>query len=75
MHYGQPILKNAREDDLEPRVRIDDIPSQPPQDLARLIRKLRWIGMDDEACRLQTVVAALPADARGVISAEPFGTD
>jgi hypothetical protein len=52
-----------------------DIPQQPPQDLARLIRKLRWIGMDDEACRLQTLVATLPADARCVMSGEPFGTD
>ena len=24
-----------------------------PQDWAKLIRKLRWIGMEDEACRLQ----------------------
>ncbi len=48
---------------------------QPPQDLAKLIRKLRWIGMEDEASRLQTLVATLPADARGAISAEPFGTD
>jgi coenzyme PQQ precursor peptide PqqA len=33
---------------------------QPPEDAAKLISKLRWIGMDDEARRLQTVVARLP---------------
>ncbi len=38
---------------------------QQPQDLAKLIRKLRWIGMEDEACRLQRAVASLPPDARG----------
>jgi hypothetical protein len=48
---------------------------QQPQDLAKLIRKLRWIGMDEEACRLQTAVATLPADARGAVFAESLGTD
>ncbi len=48
---------------------------QQPQDLAKLIRKLRWIGMEDEACRLQMVVASLPPDERGTVSAEPFSTD
>jgi hypothetical protein len=46
-----------------------------PQDLAKLIRKLRWIGLDDEACRLQMAVASLPPDERGAVSAEPFNTD
>ena len=48
---------------------------QQSQDLAKLIRKLRWIGMDDEACRLQMAVASLPPDERGTVSAEPFSTD
>ena len=46
-----------------------------PKDWANLIRKLRWIGMDDEARRLQTVVSSLPADERGTVSAGPFFTD
>jgi hypothetical protein len=33
---------------------------QLPQDVAKLISKLRWIGTDDEARRLQTAVARLP---------------
>jgi hypothetical protein len=44
---------------------------QLPQDVAKLISKLRWIGTDDEARRLQTAVA----DARGTTSAEPLSTD
>ncbi|MGB6767558.1 MAG: hypothetical protein WBE50_05615 [Methyloceanibacter sp.] len=48
---------------------------QLPQDVVKLISKLRWIGMDDEARRLQTAVARLPSDARGTTSAEPFSTD
>ncbi|MGB8897702.1 MAG: hypothetical protein WA322_00870 [Pseudolabrys sp.] len=46
-----------------------------PQDWAKLIRKLRWIGMEDEACRLQMAVRSLPPDQRGTVSAGPFSTD
>ena len=46
-----------------------------PQDWAQLIRKLRWIGLDDEARRLQTAVCMLPPDQRGTVSAGPFSTD
>ena len=46
-----------------------------PQDWAKLIRKLRWIGMEDEACRLQMAVRSLPPDQRGTVSAGPFSTE
>ena len=46
-----------------------------PQDWAKLIRKLRWIGLDDEASRLQQAVRRLPPDERGTVSAGPFSTD
>ena len=46
-----------------------------PQDLAKLIRKLRWIGLEEEACRLQTAVGSLPPEQRGTVSAGPFSTD
>src|SRR5262245_36164632 len=44
-------------------------------DWARLIRKLRWIGLDDEARRLGQAVSTLPPEERGCVSAEPFSTD
>jgi len=47
----------------------------PPQDWAKLIRKLRWISMEDDACRLQVAVCRLPPDQRGTVSAGPFSTD
>jgi len=47
--------------------------NQQPQ-WANLIRKLRWIGMEDEAERLQIAVSNLPADERGTVSAGPFST-
>ena len=46
-----------------------------PQDWAKLIRKLRWIGLEDEARRLQAAVCMLPPDQRGTVSAGPFSTD
>ena len=55
----------------------EQTPSQTPrpQDMARLIRKLRWIGMEEEADRLQTAACSLPADERGTVLAGPFSTD
>ena len=48
---------------------------QRPHDLAKLILKLRWIGMDDEARRLELAVRSVPAEQRGTVSAGPFSTD
>jgi hypothetical protein len=42
---------------------------------AKLIRKLRWIGLEDEARRLEQAVNTLPPDERGTVSAGPFSTD
>jgi hypothetical protein len=44
------------------------------QEWAKLIRKLRWIGMEDEARRLELALSTLPPEDRAV-SAEPLGTD
>ena len=46
-----------------------------PNDLAKLIRKLRWIGLEDEAHRLQLAMMTLPRGERGVVLAGPFDTD
>jgi hypothetical protein len=51
------------------------ISTRQQQDWAKLIRKLRWIGMEDEASRPQMAVCSLPADERGTVSAGPFSTD
>ena len=48
--------------------------NQQPQDWAKLIRKLRWIGMEDEACRLQTAICSLRPEERATVSAGPFST-
>lgn len=52
----------------------DRAPLQP-QELAKLIRKLRWIGMEEEADRLEKAVTSIPRDERGAVAAEPSSTD
>ena len=42
---------------------------------ARLIRKLRWIGLDEDAKRLEIAVSTLPPDERASVSFAPFSTD
>jgi hypothetical protein len=42
---------------------------------ARLIRKLRWIGLDEDARRLELAVSTLPPDERASVSFAPFSTD
>ena len=56
----------------------DEIAShlQPlPRDWARLIQKLRWIGLDDEAARLEWEVSNLPVEQRREIALDPTDTD
>jgi hypothetical protein len=42
---------------------------------AKLVMKLRWIGMEDEAKRLEAMLNTLRAEERGSVLAGPFSTD
>ena len=46
-----------------------------PQDLAKLIRKLCWIGMEEESRHLQMAMFSLPPHERYAVLAGPFSTD
>jgi hypothetical protein len=50
---------------------------EPSGEWAKLIRKLRWIGLEDEAQRLQQALSTLPAEqrAKGSVCEGPFSTD
>ena len=48
---------------------------QSSSECAEMIRKLRWIGLEDEAQRLQQALSRLPAEERSSVSAGPFSTD
>lgn len=47
----------------------------PRGEVAKLIRKLRWIGMEDEARRLQRVASTLPPEEAGSVCVDPYATD
>ena len=53
----------------------DALQKDLPQDRPKLIRKLRWIGLDDEGSRLQPAACRLPPDEREMVSAGPFSAD
>jgi hypothetical protein len=46
-----------------------------PRDWACLIQKLRWIGLDEEACRLEWAVSTLPLEQRWELNFDPADTD
>jgi hypothetical protein len=50
---------------------IDAMQSPTPIDLVKLIRKLRWIGLEEEAGQLQAALDKFPPDVRPVVCAEP----
>jgi hypothetical protein len=48
---------------------------QVPHDWARLLRKLRWIGLDEEARRLEFAVSTLAAEERCGVFLDASNTD
>jgi hypothetical protein len=46
-----------------------------PRDWARLIQKPRWIGLDEEACRLEWAVSTLALEQRWELNFDPADTD
>jgi hypothetical protein len=54
---------------------VSRLRERPASELVRLIRKLRWIGMYEEAERLERAVSTLPPEQRGSVSAGSFATD
>ena len=52
-----------------------DAESQPPRDWARLLRKLRWIGLEVEAERLEVAVCAVPPEQRSGAAVASSDTD
>ncbi len=46
-----------------------------PCEWAKLIRKLRWIGLDEEAHRLELAVSTVRPEERSSVLAGPLSTD
>jgi hypothetical protein len=78
MQSAEAIAHKNRENVMEHRPfenEADSVQRRPSRDWAKLIRKLRWIGLEDEAQRLEQAVSTLPPEERGCVSAGPFSTD
>jgi hypothetical protein len=51
-------------------------PEQPTSaELVKMIRKLRWIGLEEEAKQLQLALNRFPPDERGVVLGAPVECD
>jgi hypothetical protein len=78
MQSGQAISHKNKEGLMERRPLDNEdgsLDRRPSDDWGQLIRKLRWIGLDDEARRLELAVSTLPPEERGTVSVGPFSTD
>jgi hypothetical protein len=54
----------------------DETPEQKAaREVVKLIRKLRWIGLEREAEQLQTALGGFPSDKRASLLAGPHSTD
>jgi hypothetical protein len=74
----QSTEKPAREKTMERVLQKEESPAdqrQLPEDWAKLIRKLRWIGLEDEAQQLQLALRTLPPEKRDSVVAGPSPTD
>jgi hypothetical protein len=47
----------------------------PSLDLVKLIRKLRWIGLEEEARELEVALGKFPPDVRSTVVANTSNTD
>ncbi len=58
------------------QTRLDvTVEQRGPDEVIKLIRKLRWIGLETQAKELQTVLEGLPSPHRGSLVAGPHSTD
>jgi hypothetical protein len=48
---------------------------RPSREWTKLICKLRWMGMEEEAHRLELAVRSLPPEDRSTVAAGPSSTD
>jgi hypothetical protein len=61
---------------MERNIEMQSIPDRPTSaELVKLIRKLRWIGLEDEARQLQVALDRFPADQRATLPGTPIDCD
>jgi hypothetical protein len=71
---SRPSLANPTAAELmrEEELGLEAPPIEARRDLAKLVRKLRWIGMDKEA---EQLIRTLPSEAKGCFVVDSWSTD
>jgi hypothetical protein len=64
-----------RETRLAPAGGLEDPTTAGSHSWVKLIGKLRWMGKEEEAQRLEERLCTLPMEVRGCMVAEPSDTD
>jgi len=54
---------------------VASIDQHGSREWVELIVKLRWIGLEEEAQRLQQVLSTLASEDKGTVAVGPFNTD
>jgi len=54
---------------------VISIDQHSPREWAKLLRKLRWVGLEEEARRLELALSTLPPEQRGDVLVESSSTD
>jgi hypothetical protein len=54
---------------------VISIDQQSPREWAKLLRKLRWVGLEEEARHLELALSTLPPEQRGDVLVESSSTD
>lgn len=60
---------------IETQAHLDAAERQTSAELVKLIRKLRWIGLEEEARQLQVALDRFPKDQRAVLPGAPIECD
>jgi hypothetical protein len=54
---------------------LDEVERPTSAELVKLIRKLRWIGLEDEARQLQIALDRFPVEHRATLPGTPIDCD
>jgi hypothetical protein len=60
---------------VDPQEILDAAERPTSAELVKLIRKLRWIGLEDEARQLQVALDRFPAEQRATLPGTPIDCD
>ena len=72
-HDGRQLMEHGKPDEIMSTMLSAE--QHGSREWAKLIVKLRWIGLEDEARHLQQALSTLPPEESGIVAVGPFSTD